>query len=431
MKKLFFEHHKYSKEEFEQLISNAVLVLDTNVLLNIYRYDKQNQDKLFEVIDLVKNRLWLPYQIAKEFYKNRLKLVQNKSLFKENMTQCMESEINSIINRINNGSGEQTYSLLKYERSIKDSILKELDESKKNILNHIEAYKSEINWDYVTGDDPVLEKIASIYEDKVNKKEYLEQELLNIYTEGSSRYEMDIPPGYKDKKKPEPDRYGDLILWNEMINYACANKVDIIFVSDDVKEDWMQEINGQKIGPRIELIKEFKEKTKNLFYIYNTEKFIKVMSTKYNIEGTDKLESETKEIISYNQETNDNMELEKRTIKIGDIFWAKTTTSSDPLKTTIPVVVIDRMMTADNKTSYVTLLPITSRINEEENGDNNIFKVLPDSSNGLTIESVIRINDAKIVEETLLLRKIGHLSISQLELLTNYYIGTWSKKKLY
>ncbi|WP_204277464.1 PIN-like domain-containing protein, partial [Escherichia coli] len=58
--------------------------------------------------------------------------------------------------------------------------------------------------------------------------------------EGEDRYAKKIPPGYKDAKKDagEFDKYGDLIIWKDMIGKAKADKRPILFISDDAKEDW-------------------------------------------------------------------------------------------------------------------------------------------------------------------------------------------------
>lgn len=68
----------------------------------------------------------------------------------------------------------------------------------------------------------------------------------------------------KKKKKDSGDRrlYGDLIVWKQVIQKSKKDKINIILVTDDLKEDWWLKINGKTIGPRFELIKEFHIETK-------------------------------------------------------------------------------------------------------------------------------------------------------------------------
>ncbi len=48
----------------------------------------------------------------------------------------------------------------------------------------------------------------------------------------------------------------------------------MIYVTHDQKEDWWNIKRGKTVGPRIELRKEFTEKTKNKFHMYSMNNFI-------------------------------------------------------------------------------------------------------------------------------------------------------------
>ena len=92
--------------------------------------------------------------------------------------------------------------------------------------------------------------------------------------EGSKRYDNEVPPGYRDKSKPEDERYGDLLIWFQMIGKAKEAKKPIIFVTDDNKEDWWQIFKGKTIGPRPELVNEFFATTGQRLYIYSPVQFM-------------------------------------------------------------------------------------------------------------------------------------------------------------
>jgi hypothetical protein len=49
-----------------------------------------------------------------------------------------------------------------------------------------------------------------------------------------------IPPGFKDEKKQE-NKFGDLMLWNEVVNHCTANfKIStVVLLTDDNKPDWV------------------------------------------------------------------------------------------------------------------------------------------------------------------------------------------------
>lgn len=59
--------------------------------------------------------------------------------------------------------------------------------------------------------------------------------------EGPSRVEHRLPPGFKDDGKPE-NRFGDLIIWLEILGYSEVRKGDfthVLFLTNDEKSDWV------------------------------------------------------------------------------------------------------------------------------------------------------------------------------------------------
>jgi hypothetical protein len=92
--------------------------------------------------------------------------------------------------------------------------------------------------------------------------------------EGQLRYENQIPPGYKDSRK-KGNKFGDLVVWKQIIDYAKEIKKPIILVSDEKKDDWWREFKGETLGPRPELIHEIKLETGMDFYMYKADQFIK------------------------------------------------------------------------------------------------------------------------------------------------------------
>jgi len=82
MKNKFYGYYKPSKETFDSLWDNALIVLDANILLDFYRLSKSTCDDLFEVLKTLEDRIWIPYQAANEYHKNIVNVV--KSQIKQN-----------------------------------------------------------------------------------------------------------------------------------------------------------------------------------------------------------------------------------------------------------------------------------------------------------------------------------------------------------
>ena len=105
--------------------------------------------------------------------------------------------------------------------------------------------------------------------------------------EGEVRYRNLVPPGYEDappfeSKKKGLQRYGDLIVWKEILRYAKEKKKPVLFVCNDLKNDYYH-YEGRKSTniPRHELIKEFQDETGQLFWMYSLKDFINKLEEKY------------------------------------------------------------------------------------------------------------------------------------------------------
>lgn len=92
--------------------------------------------------------------------------------------------------------------------------------------------------------------------------------------------------GYKGKSTDGVRVFGDLIIWKEILRYAKDNRKPVLFVCDDVKEDWYKSVKNEKkrekseeITPREELLREFSDVTGQKCWILPLGKFIKFLET--------------------------------------------------------------------------------------------------------------------------------------------------------
>jgi predicted nucleic acid-binding protein len=68
----------------------GLFVLDTNVLLNLYRYSDHAREELVEVFHSIEERLWLPYQVAEEYISCRLDVIHEKRKAYEDLQKTLE-----------------------------------------------------------------------------------------------------------------------------------------------------------------------------------------------------------------------------------------------------------------------------------------------------------------------------------------------------
>nr|WP_144468340.1 PIN-like domain-containing protein [Bacillus pumilus] len=63
----------YTDDKFKELWEKAIFVVDTNILINFYKYtSKQSTKSLLDILKKLKenNRLWIPHQVALEYFFN-------------------------------------------------------------------------------------------------------------------------------------------------------------------------------------------------------------------------------------------------------------------------------------------------------------------------------------------------------------------------
>ena len=259
IEELFVGWYDYDVDEYSSIINNSKISLDTNVLLNIYRYSKETSDKTLYLLNKIKDRLIFSYYVAFEFTKNRKK-VESASVEEYKKYQSkIESKYEEIINELKNISNNKLAKKDKLIESViknKEKVLQNFDSS---IDKKMEVFKSGLE-----------EEICQLFEGKIIDK-YSDIEFESIKAEGIRRQKNQIPPGYKDEEKGEN---GDYYIFKQLIDYSKNNDIDIIFVTDDVKEDMFQTIRGIK-SPRPELLNEFNKETNHKLIIMTVQELLK------------------------------------------------------------------------------------------------------------------------------------------------------------
>jgi hypothetical protein len=269
MKKQFIGFYNPTKKQLDKSWSEGVFVFDTSCLLNLYRYSISTKNDFTLVLDKIKDRVFLPHQVGHEFHTNRLHVINEINDSTNAIFKLYKEGIDKVFNQISESFKNHYYYNFKDLDKIKNIFFDQLDkEIKKQKTTHP---------NYLNKDD-ILITIERIFENNIGI-EYNPSELATIYREGKLRYELSIPPGYKDadSKKKRGDRhvYGDYIIWRQIIDFTKTQKKHIVLVTDDRKDDWWSKSNGDSTRPREELISEFYNLTGIRILIYNSDSFLK------------------------------------------------------------------------------------------------------------------------------------------------------------
>jgi hypothetical protein len=256
----------FSEEEIKEIWDTGILTVDTNVLLDLYRYHQDTRQALLDALEGFSKRTWLPYQVAEEFFRNRRKVI----LSAQNEFENAEKEISEI-----EGTISESLKKLKHNRIIPDKIEKELGKAITSALDKTnrEIKKTRDNFPDYSKNDPILEKICELFDSRIGSQFDLEK-LPDILKEAKRRKENKIPPGFMDSKKEGNRPYGDFIMWRQILDHIKTAKKPLIFVTSEQKEDWWEKSSGKTIGPLYELLKEFHEETQTRFLLYRTDRFL-------------------------------------------------------------------------------------------------------------------------------------------------------------
>ena len=321
MNDIFPGYYPKSTEELEKLWNDSLLFFDTNTLTNLYRYSEATRSEFLTLIESFKERIYLTHQVGLEYNENRIGVITDLEKDYEDFKKAME-QISSIL------GASKTHPF--FSKSVESKFVEAFDAANAEIDSNLEKYKGYIR------EDPIYTSISKLFDGRVVGK-FDNERLTQIFKEGEDRYKNKIPPGFKDTDKTGNRIYGDLVLWNQLLEYAKEKNKNIILVTDDNKEDWWWKLKGGKtFGPRQELISEMKSFANVEFHMYSSERFLaygsKYLDKTANADALSEIESIKKmdqfniiermfnDSVSSNTEILNEEELAKNKYKVNDMF---------------------------------------------------------------------------------------------------------------
>lgn len=266
LKVLFKGYYRANDDIVKAVWTGGKIIPDANVLLNLYRYSDDARDAFLNLLHNHKERFWLPHQAAHEYFQNRPTVINEQS---KNYDVTLKN-INDLYNSFNQKNRHPFLQseLLGEVEGLFDKLNKHLENAKKSHMDRL-------------NDDEIQNKITDIFGKKVGHP-FSKSKLKELFEEGKARYQSKIPPGYEDAQKNHNEkdligqqhRYGDLIIWKQIIAYAKEHKTPIVFITEDTKEDWWLKSAGRTLSARPELLKEFQDESGQEILFYRTESFL-------------------------------------------------------------------------------------------------------------------------------------------------------------
>ncbi|MFM2668712.1 PIN-like domain-containing protein [Vibrio mediterranei] len=217
----------------------TLVYLDTNILAYMYKLHAKARKEFYNWVVLLKNknRIFIPNWAANE-YSNRV------------TTGRLRDYTNaSVNNNVNPSNANKMYEAL-YEMAalfVDDSILPkyghDADRDKyladfRDAINQLNRYTKPFKTQFKVGE--IHKEIDDNFSDVVLESNVSEL-CARADSEGPSRFQHRLPPGFEDGGKDE-NTFGDLIIWFEILDDAASKNTSfekVLFLTNDEKKDWV------------------------------------------------------------------------------------------------------------------------------------------------------------------------------------------------
>lgn len=270
----------YKKSDMVNVLkSKPIIIMDTNVWLDLYSLSPETISDVVEAIDRT-GLFWVPHQVFLEFQR-RVKDVRERNLkryelLRDEICKVISNANNEITSLFNTYNKHKLTDIITFQKEI-EVHFKEVTKKVKKRLNNLQLdHEDEMKRNSISLAEDFIEKyLCSLKNEYSETNGFSVVQLLEIYEEGEKRYKYRIPPGFTDINKgsdsssESPERkYGDLIIWKEILNYVAKRNVNVIFVNNERKSDWWVPENVKKNRIPTVLEEEFQSVTKNQFTLY-------------------------------------------------------------------------------------------------------------------------------------------------------------------
>lgn len=194
-----FEAHRVLKsEDIENALRDGIIVLDTNVLLSLYRYTDKTVDDILRVLSTAGDRLFIPHQVVREFWRNRQSVISGLGSASKEARDVLTKSSRSAEHAIKTWA--KTVALPTPDR---DRLLSILEDAFDEVSQGLEDSPAKISAATPTANDALLCQIEELLSGRVGTKPD-ESAWEAAVAEGDARARSKTPPGYMDIEKESP-----------------------------------------------------------------------------------------------------------------------------------------------------------------------------------------------------------------------------------
>lgn len=239
----------FQPKTLDEIKADCRFVLDTNELLLPYKvgsHDLEEIRKVYRTL-LGEKRLFVPAQVAREFAANRPDHIKNLA----HALVEMKRAFRPTFHRYPLLDGLEEYRALVEQWEEAQGPLDACEKLCGDLTERVQGWY----WN-----DPVSKLYHDLFVPEIVVEPEFKQE--EIVADHTWRTEHDIPPGYKDTRKPDKG-VGDMLIWHTVLHLGKQEPCkSVVFVSGEKKADWVAKSDNKPLFPRYELVDEFRRATK-------------------------------------------------------------------------------------------------------------------------------------------------------------------------
>ena len=268
-------------EKFQEIRSSEhIIVLDTTVLLELYRQPANISLDVISALKRILTNIYIPRQVYEEYLKNYHKICGDEKKKYKKVTKELSDSLKKLQNDIAKKVGEYRKHNYTDISKLQNNLNEKIKDTQNIITEFEKSHHAEIqlNINFLQNDKVKEFVDLLLNQGSIGQKIPFSKKIL-LLQEGQVRYDNLIPPGFHDSAKNGEAKYGDLFVWKDIITIAKEKNTNIIFVCNDTKEDWWEKNKDTPIDLRQELNEEFKETNPSLsIHFLTLDKFFSYLA---------------------------------------------------------------------------------------------------------------------------------------------------------
>jgi len=269
----FDSYRVVTREEVDEVLRSGIVAVDTNVLLSLYRYNEATVNDLLRLLGQLGDRLFVPNQVLREFWRNRQSVLGSPLAANRDLGAALAKNAASSRDAVTRWAKS-----LALDAEFRDGLLERVADFYTDLAAQTQSNGAlRVQAGTPTAEDPVLQRLERILEGRVGVALPVDR-WKEAVAEGNRRVVAEEPPGYRDDDKlggeSEEEAAGDYLVWRQLMDQSAAQGLDLILVTSDTKEDWWEKAREVNVGPRRELLDEFRSETSRRVHFLEPADFL-------------------------------------------------------------------------------------------------------------------------------------------------------------